>query len=492
MPAKKRNKLLRKTACLLLFIWLPFALLAREEETGVLSWSAITHGAISSGEYAPFWVVSDRQGKFLPESWWVSQGVDIAGRYQLFQNWEAAYGTEIFGRSSQRSEVWLHQGYISITAYNFLRLQGGLWEEIIGSPQSQLSSGSIIWSGNARPMPKVALSTPGFIDVPFLGGYAKVSGLLSHGWFEGDRYAEDVWLHHKNLHLRLGGDFPVNLSYGLNHYAQWGGSSPKMPTGYPSDWEAYKKVFFIQSGDPNQEGTPVDWVINRFGNHIGSRNYGIDLRLVSFSAGIYLQDIFEDNSGYSRKNFPDGLWGLWLQPVNCPLGIETIVYEFLHTTHQSGPYHDVDGDTLGGNDNYMNHGHYRSGWTHYQHTLGSPLISSPVWYPCFLDPEDPDQKIMRNSRIRAHHLGLTGRISPALSYRTRLTLSRNYGTYNNPFTDYKTQFSSMLELVYHIQKHAIEIGLTWGLDRGKFYGDSQGFLFSVRKTGFVTRSQKKK
>jgi hypothetical protein len=265
-----------------------------------------------------------------------------------------------------------------------------------------------------------------------------------------------------------------------------------MPTGYPSDWEAYKKVFFIQSGDPNQEGTPVDWVINRFGNHIGSRNYGIDLRLASFSAGIYLQDIFEDNSGYSRKNFPDGLWGLWLQPVNSPLGIETIVYEFLHTTHQSGPYHDVDGDTLGGNDNYMNHGHYRSGWTHYQHTLGTPLISSPVWYPCFLDPEDPDQKIMRNSRIRAHHLGLTGRISPVLTYRTRLTLSRNYGTYNHPFTDYKTQFSSMLELVYHIPKHDLEMGLTWGLDRGELYGNSQGFLFSVRKTGFVTRNQKKK
>jgi hypothetical protein len=57
---------------------------------------------------------------------------------------------------------------------------------------------------------------------------------LSHGWFEEGRYVSNVWLHHKNAYLRLGGSLPVNIYYGFNHYAQWGGKSPGYEKPFPS------------------------------------------------------------------------------------------------------------------------------------------------------------------------------------------------------------------------------------------------------------------
>jgi hypothetical protein len=50
-------------------------------------------------------------------------------------------------------------------------------------------------------------------------------------------------------------------------------------------------------------GTPDGWVINRFGNSVGSSNIGIDVNLDEFSAGVYQQDIFEDGSGYEKGKF---------------------------------------------------------------------------------------------------------------------------------------------------------------------------------------------
>lgn len=437
-----------------------------EWEVGMISVGGIGH-------QAPFWTVSNRQGKFLPEKYAGAMEAGIFGERDTGRVVDYDYGLELYGRMGLKTDAWLHQAYAGITLYDMVRLRAGRWEEITGSRQPLLSSGSIIWSGNARPMPKIEIGTPGYVPVPFSGGYAEISGLMSHGWFEEGRYASDVWLHHKNAYIRVGGSFPVNIYYGFNHYAQWGGSSPRQEEPYPSDFKGFINVFLNKSGDADEPGTPEGWVLNRFGNSLGSRNYGIDLDLERFSLGVYQQDVFEDGSGMRKMNFPDGLWGAWLRFTEESRTIQAVVYEFLHTTYQSGPVHILYGP--GGNDNYFNHGHYRSGWTYHNFTIGTPLITSPVL--------NDNETVIRNNRVIAHHIGFEGHVTGNISYRNFFTFSRNFGTYNYPFGERRDQFSWMAEFTGPMKIFDLEAGVTVAADYGDMYGDNLGIIFTIRKRG---------
>jgi len=428
------------------------------------------------GDQTPFWIISNREGRFLPEKNSASMEIAFVAERDTGKVVDYDYGLELYGRAGSSNDVWLHQGYAGVTFYDFLRLRAGMQSETAHIAEPAVSSGSIMWSGNARPMPKVEIATPGFVDVPYTDGLVEIRGLISHGWFEEGRYASDVWLHHKNAHMRVGGSFPVNVYYGLDHYAKWGGSSPRQEEPYPSDLEAFSRVFFISSAPADDPGSPEGWEINKIGDHLGSRTQGIDLNLDNLSAGIYLQDIMEDGSGWRRQNFPDGLWGAWVRFDEEKKPVQSIVYEYLHTTHQSGEYHDIDGDTLGGRDNYFNHGHYQSGWTYHEYTIGTPLITSPLL-------NDPASHRIRNNRVRAHHVGVKGYITQNIAYRNFFTYSRNYGTYSRPYEPRRDQFSWMLELSTPLDFFDLEANVTFAADIGDMYGNNFGMLFKLIKRG---------
>ncbi len=439
-------------------------------------WEAGLSSVAGIGNQAPFWIMSNRQGKFLPEKYTGAMGINFLAESDTGRMIDYDYGIELYGLQGRGSYLWLHQAWAGLTFFDVIRIRGGMQEEIIGSLQPSLSTGSVIWSGNARPMPKIEAGTPGYVSLPFTGGYVEMSGLLSHGWFEEGRYASNVWLHHKNAYIRFGGSFPLNFHYGFNHYAQWGGSSPRQEEPYPRDFKSFIKVFLNRSGDEEDPDTPEGWAINRFGNSLGSRNYGIDLTMDNFSTGLYQQDIFEDGSGLRKQNFPDGLWGAWIRFPERNRIVQAVVYEFLQTTHQSGPYHDIDGDTLGGNDNYFNHGHYQSGWTYHGYTIGTPMITSPVL-------NNPANRRILNNRVIAHHLGFEGNITQNVTYRNFFTFSRNFGTYSRPFEERRDQFSWMLEVSIPVNYFDLEAGVTIAADRGNMYGNNLGMLFTLRKRG---------
>jgi hypothetical protein len=438
-------------------------------ETGISSAAAV-------GNHAPFWIVSNRQGKFLPEKFAGSVMMGLFSEDDKGRIIDYDYGLEIYARHGNKGDLWLHQAFAGITLYDFLRLQLGMKEEIVGSAEPSLSSGSVIWSSNARPMPKVSIGIPDYVPLPYTAGYVEMKGLLAHGWFEEERFVRDVWLHHKNAYIRFGGPFPVSFHYGFNHYAQWGGQSPRFEEPFPSDLRSFFRVFLNRSGSDEDPGTPEGWIINRFGNSIGSRNYGLDLNLPAFSAGLYQQDIFEDGSGMRKQNFPDGLWGAWIRFPEGNRILQAVVYEFLHTTNQSGPYHDIDGDTLGGNDNYFNHGHYQSGWTRFKYTIGTPLITSPVF-------NDPLTRQIINNRVIAHHLGFEGGLTANLSYRNLVTFSRNFGTYSRPFNKRREQLSWMLELNATSLFLNFDAGITFAADIGEMYGNNFGLFLTLRQSG---------
>jgi len=361
-----------------------------------------------------------------------------------------------------------------------------------GNQDSLLSSGSLHWSRNTRPMPKLLLSTNGYVDVPFTQGYAQFSGLLSHGWFGDDGYVKDAYLHHKNVYVNAGGKLPVNISMGLQHYAVWGGVSPDPAIGaLPSDFDAFTRVFFSKKGEDSIPGVPLNESLNKIGNHLGSWHYGVDIKLDKYLIGIYYQTIFEDYSGFSKFIMKDGLWGLSLKTKDAKKLISAFTYEFVHTSYQSGPPEAIHTAKSKGNDNFFNNGIYKSGWTYNHFTIGTPLISSPALLD---DGTIYTTNYISNNRVVAHHFGLQGEINNLLTYRMMLTLSDNYGLYNYTIPDPESRpvQSVFLEIRKPVQKfRGLDLLLKVAADRGDLYGNNGGVFFALRKSGELFKGSKK-
>jgi hypothetical protein len=454
----------------LLFLYLPSHIYSQISAPDIDLYAGASAGI---GDNKPYWNISNQQGRYSLDPFGGLLGVTIESADSSDSYISFDYGIELYGRLDQNSELLLQRAYAEIKI-PFLVFWAGMKEEIIGNQDSTLSLGSTVWSTNARPMPKLVLATPGYVDIPFTKGYVEINGSLSHGWFEKDRYVKNVYLHQKHLHLRFGGDYFINGSLGLIHFAQWAGSSPDPRFGeLPSDCDAYKRVFFAQKGD--SAIVNINEAINTLGNHLGSWNYRIDLKAEHFIFSLYYQTIFEDNSGKSEPFNRDGILGVSFASKDPNKIVNRVVFEYLNTTYQSGSTHDLsDSIKLTGNDNYFNNYIYRSGWTYNGMTLGTPLITSPIFN------EDGSDQIL-NNRVLAFHLGLQGKLGK-INYRSFFTYSINKGTYNTPIDPSKNQFSWYLETLFPSIWQGIDMNVMLAADIGQLYGNNLGVNLVFRKT----------
>ncbi|MFO8001983.1 MAG: capsule assembly Wzi family protein [Marinilabilia sp.] len=451
-----------------------------------------TNTYFSTGEMLPFWIQSNQWGKYSPAS---NGNVTSIGLFsQPHDNnrdstlFSIGYGLEASSRyTSGDDHLWLHQGYLRFSYKNLFRLSAGLWEETMGNQYDPLSSGGIIWSGNARPLPQVRIGTADYIKIPFTNGKLEGKALISHGWFEKDRSVNNALLHHKFVGLRTSRDFPLSFNFGFYHFAQWGGENDRYGQ-LPNDLEAFWRIFAVKEG--GEEARENDQ-INKAGNHLGSRYLGIDWNKSHSTTGIYYQDIFEDGSGQRKRNFPDGLWGIYFENNHHAPLVKGVLYEWLYTADQSGPIHDNDGG-LGGNDNYFNHGGYSSGWTTFMRTIGTPFITSPVLNKRIFKPDEPtnyDQKIF-NNRVSAHHLGLTGFLSKKTEYKILGSFSRNKGLHDYNADRWRPevykiyaprdQWSFRTDFKHFWDQFNLETSLSIAADIGEMYGDNFGVMLGVR------------
>ncbi|NJO69306.1 MAG: capsule assembly Wzi family protein [Bacteroidetes bacterium] len=133
--------------------------------------------------------------------------------------------------------------------------------------------------------------------------------------------------------------------------------------------------------DNGEQDAPAGESHNKLGNHLGTRNFGLDYRFKKLTVKLYWQNIFEDGSGLAYRNIKDGLWGISIK-LNKEALIRSLNFEYIHTTDQSGPIDMVKIDGVwqffGGNDNYFNNYLYTNGWAYKEMTLGTPLFTSPA------------------------------------------------------------------------------------------------------------------
>lgn len=359
---------------------------------------------------------------------------------------------------------------------------GGMKRAVYGNQDPLLSAGGTLWSRNARPMPRLSLESMGYIPVPLTAGLIEVNGGLTHGWFSDKTVTKHTLLHYKYAGVRLGGHWPVRLNYTLHHVAQWAGTSPVYGVS-PVTWDNYKRVLLGRSGD---EQAPATERFNTLGNHIISKNLGLDLRFPTFELALYWQNLYEDkpvNLMYKAYNRKDGLFGLsLLLPRTKPLN--RLVLEFLSTTDQSGPWHDLDGVIYGGRDSYYNNGVYPNGWSFYGMTQGNPWLTSPRYNPGY----DPDQGLnvgIKNNRVRLYHLAGQGRFG-TWNYQVTLAYSDNYGLSGQPYIR-KEQLSWFLDVATPF-RFLPQTEMTAGCagDLGRQYGNNLALAVGLRWRGALS------
>lgn len=465
--------------------WWPLPIRENASGSDSLCYRLELDAVSSTGRVAPFWLQSGRHGMVAaaahsgnltvgieksnasPERWWdYDFAVSVTG--------------QLHSRLSGPDAQYAHVGraltndlYAHVRLY-IVDVTVGIHPLSYNSGDALLTSGSLLFSGNARPMPRVTIGLDRWTAFPGLYGYVELRGGISQMLQWDDAYVTRGYVHHKFIGARLGGRLPVNISYTFHHVAQWGGYSPQYGD-LGNDLHAFKNAFLAKGGGAMKMDQD-----NAQGNHIGEQQLALEVKAAGWHATAYWHQMFEDGPIRfiaDAMNIRDGLWGINIRQDKWPF-ISSITYELLHTTDQSGPFHDKDGFIYGGNDSYYLNGVYQNGWNYFYRTIGTPFITSPVY--------NANGRIATtNNRVWAHYAGIRGDI---YGYRYRVVCShaRNYGTYATPALSTNTAW--MLEVSKHVeQAWGLDFSLTLAGDAGSQFGNTFGAMLSIRKIGLLKK-----
>ena len=202
---------------------------------------------------------------------------------------------------------------------------------------------------------------------------------------------------------------------------------------------------------------------NALGNHLGSYHIDYTLFQNDYKLQFYYQSIFEDRSGRELKNFPDGVWGIYYNSSHKSI-FSKILYEYQQTVSQSGSPKVNGSGTISGGDYYFYNGIYKSGWTYFNRSIGTPFIKP-----------DKSQYSFLTSRSTVHHFGLSGEMGH-FKYIAKISFAKNYGTYNQPFEKVENAVYTFSEVSY-----ASAIGnfqLSFGYDYSNRFNKNLGGAFS--------------
>ena len=463
-----------------------------QQPADTISYSVNTRINVGSGQNAPFLSTANQYDRysFAPTSMtlWGTAHKELKNN-RVF---DYGFGLELDGNIGQRENRFFANEYYLQGKFYFLNIYVGSKREVfpktrdvassIGNQDAELSSGGMIWSQNARPIPKISIETNGYIDVPYTRSYVAIKGGISHGWFDNTASMKDLLLHQKYASIKIGGSFPVNINYGIQHVAQWGGVSAQYGS-MPVTVANYMKIFLGKNGGGTAN---LSDQINTLGNHIISQNLGLDLNLKSFIVSLYWQNLTEDPPVRfitSTMNVQDGLWGLSIRiPKFKPL--HSFVFEYMSTTDQSGPWHDLDGVIYGGADGYYQNGNIPAGWSYHGMTIGNPWITSPKYN------QDGSLSTL-NNLVKLYYFSGKG-LYKSVDYRLTLAYSENFGFENpgyrsNPgYSTCKRQVSYQLETSTALSfLKNTKASLALSGDRGAMYGNNLALSFGLSWNGVL-------
>ena len=470
-------------------------------------------GMTGSGDYAPFWHTSNRQG--LPSNKRNNCYMHFAtlGDTPLTDAFEMGYGMEVEFGAGLEKDWFVHELYLDLD-YKWLEMSIGMKERWGELKNHRLSTGGLTWSGNSRPIPQILLGIPDYTRIPILGRWFSVKGHIGFGRFTDDswrksqseytvdkKYTDGLLFHSKDLFVRFGDleRIPFQATIGIELNCVFGGvlHNRGLNVGefneeyrLPSDPKAYLTALLPVNavGEQGKEN----------GNTLGSWHLSLDYVGKEWGVRAYYEHFFEDHSGMIgieykadangkrdfvsygfRRNWFDGLFGL---EVSLPKGfsVRSVVLELLNTRGQSGPVYKATvypvKEGVDGRDGMYTHELYDS-YSMSGYAIGNPVLLSPMYN------KDYNQRFVSN-RVLMYHAGIEGGIGTHVDYRALFTSTRHWGTYEDPFNETQKITSCLIEGIYkpgdtYGWKYSLSLG--FDLNNGGMLGNNTGVMLTVSK-----------
>lgn len=461
----------------------------------------------STGDYAPLWLSSNRQGLVSPYSSSAYERAGISGVTSLTRHTtdsshaiRLVYCADLQLSQNAQYTFFVHQLYGALT-YRRATLTVGQRERSVDLRNNRLTSGGLSQGINAQPIPEVLLSLD-YFSVPLTRQWWKICGRIGFGrttdgsWQETwlgapethERYTSDILYHEKAMYWKFGKEtsrLPLTFEIGLQMMTQFGGTTynavgrnhddASVPIHHPENLNAFWHAFWPMGSEDVTDGMHP----NSAGNTFGSYNMALTYHGGGWKARAYFERMFEDQSMLTvQYGIYDHLLGFDLELPANPF-VSHVLIEHLNTKDQAGPvYHDSTHnmpESYTGIDNYYNHGLY-TGWQNWGMGMGNPLLTAPIY-------NQPHVLQFRNNRLRALHIGVDGNPTPDISWRLLATITRNWGTYRQPFDDVLRQQYYLAEATWAPSfLRGWRATLAIGLDHGAVLGDSFGAQLTLRRT----------
>ena len=409
---------------------------------------------ISTGEQAPFWFVANNSQRISKEPQSIWSRVLIEKDFDQQKKFDFGYGLDMIGRFDGGWSGDLTQAYAKMK-YGHFQLFAGRQEEVFGMIDSTLSIGTLVNGNNALPIPKIAFSTLGWLDVPFTKGYVQFNAYFSHGWFEKDRFVQNAFLHQKYFYLKVGGkNIPFEAYGGIVFNTQWGGTRSDNNQKQPSGFDDYIRIVLGQEGGNNASQSDQN---NALGNHLGTWEIGGVFDLGKWKLTNYWQFLWEDRSGLTPFNWRDGMVGLSLKRKTRNHWINGANLEIIRTNDQDATKIGDNGQPFLEPDNFFNNGQYISGWTYKDVVIGNPVF-------LLLDKNDFSLNRIKGM-INGVNLGIEGVIfDKKLSYQVNYFHFKNQGTKFQELSPRVRLNSVLLKGGYQLKNSQIQASLNyeWG------------------------------
>lgn len=465
---------------------------------------------VGSGDFAPHYISSLQHGRFTQSRSVQAEArlwheVDYGQRFSfgfgldMIGDYSSSVGYERYDRESdswsvrqERPDVFRIQQLYGEIKYRSVFFQLGMKEhgsEIL--PQS-LTSGDLVMSGNARPIPEIRVGFWDFQNIPFTFGWIQISGVVAYGkmmdnaWWR-DHYnyynyhlAQNEIYNYKRCYFRTKPSMPLSFTFGMQAVAIFGGSNRWYQQGEVVIDDKYKAGIkeFIKMMLPIRDGVEGAYT----GNHLGSWDIkGRYLLRDGSEVSAYCSWPWEDGTGIGKRNGWDGLWGLGYKAKAGGL-VSGAVVEYLDFTNQSGPVHFAPSDNPGttvpehasGADDYYNNASHNS-YAYYGQSIGTPVMMAPIYnrdgYPGFI-----------GNSLRGFHIGVEGELSPSVGYRLKGGYRKAWGSGKFMLKTPLHETAVMAEVDWHPKRllRGLSLNMKMELDRGTMPGNAFGVLVGAR------------
>ncbi|OAD89998.1 hypothetical protein A7A78_08365 [Aequorivita soesokkakensis] len=330
-----------------------------------------------------------------------------------FSSFKVKGGAAIYGRDGVEDAVQRRDLFIQFeNSWLFATVGAKKQKEVLDGLSA--TNQNFLWSGNARPLPGILLEANNPIKISNTFG---IDWGIAHYDLNDNRFVDAVHVHYKRLALITNFNENHKLTAQLQHYAQWGGTSP-VYGDLKDGFKDFINVFFAHN---SEELGIEDETINKVGNHLGSYLLNYEFKNSWGNFSFYHEHPFEDGSGTRLANFPDGVWGIYFKPQNQKI-ISSILYEYIDTSDQSGI------SVGSGFDGYFGNNIYRSGWTYEENIIGAPFIL----FDKNIEITDTTTAFISN-RSKTHHFGVMGEFGN-FQWKLKTTVTKYLGTYRKPFS----------------------------------------------------------